>query len=124
MMRRIVALADRRPWVVIWGLVAFVLVVLALSLTFYVRHEQAQTRDQIEQIANQNERITNAFVRGCELAVGNGKEVNLAILDYIRDRQIELGRTGGSKALTDLENIVLQKQNPDTTCVPPPKENP
>lgn len=122
MWRRFVAFADRHAWVItLLGLTVMV-VIVAASVTWNQRRETRSTRDQITVIAQQNVAIEKAFINGCKLAVGNGRDTNLKIMGFLKDEMSK--RPSAVAAITELENIILREQNPDTICVLPPKENP
>ena len=108
---------------VIFGLCAFILTVLAVSMTYYTRHETQQNRDQIELINKQNQALEDAFVRGCRVAVGNARDADLAVMEFLQS-QLQ-GRTAAVATVEALQQIVRNKENPDVTCVrPSTKENP
>lgn len=121
--RRLLAFADRHAWVVTLCGVAFMFVVVAGSVTWNQRREDSNTRDQIRVVAEQNKAIEQAFIDGCKLAVSNGRDTNLEIMGFLREETPN--RPATLAAITALENIILRKQDPNTTCVRSiTKENP
>lgn len=129
-MKRIVALAERRPWVVVFGLCMIPIIVCAASLAYYVRHESRQASElarqsqaRIEQLKAQDKALTNAFIAGCRVAVGNARDADLAVMEFLQS-QLQ-GRTAAVATVEALQQIVKNKENPDVTCVrPSTKENP
>jgi hypothetical protein len=115
MPNRFVRYADAHLGMVIWGPVVFVLVVMAGSFTIFIRHESNQAeRDRVER--------SRQSIEICKVAVTNGRDTNLEIVGLLREAYHD--RPQALAAVTKLENIILRKQNPDTTCVPATKENP
>ena len=122
MMKRIVALGDKHPWMVIWGLVVFVLLVLAVSITLFIRSENKQTAKEAKERA---ELVATSAEATCKAAVqavtDQGKTDDLKILDVIKSRFEETGRPVPALYLA-LELEVKNRQAPLAACIP--KESP
>lgn len=128
-MRRVVALADKHPWVVIWGLVVFVILVLAGSFTIYINHESDQARDDRERLAAQTAQTAVALAEQAKAtctaavtAVSNDfKDEMTQLLTIVTDRFTETGRPVPPIYLA-LEAEVRNRPPPVAACIP--KENP
>jgi ABC-type Na+ efflux pump permease subunit len=128
-MKRVVALADKHPWVVIWGLVVFLILIMAGSFTIYINHESDQAeQDRIRRSAQAVQLaadLATQSVATCKAAVSavtqQSKLDDLKILDTIKQRFAESGRPVPPIYLA-LEAEVSNRQPPLAACEP--KENP
>jgi hypothetical protein len=121
-MKRIVVLADKHPWMVIWALVVFVLVIMAGTLTVMVQRTNASTAREARARAIL---VATSARKTCEAAVvavtEQGKTDDLKILDVIKHRFEEAGRPVPPIYIA-LEAEVRTRQAPTASCIP--KENP
>jgi len=121
-MKRVVAAGDRHPWMVIWGLVVFVLVVLAFTITLFVQRQNKSTAHEAKERAIL---VATAAKATCKAAVqavtDQGKADDLKILDVIKQRFEEAGRPVPPLYLA-LEAEVRARQAPLAACEP--KESP
>jgi len=122
MIKRIVAVGDRHPWMVIWGLVVFVLVVLAATVTYFVQRQNDQTAKEAKARAIL---VATSAQETCKAAVQavteQGKTDDLKILNVIKERFQEAGRPVPAIYLA-LELEVRNREAPLAACIP--KESP
>ena len=110
--------AARPGGLIIFGLIAFVCVVMAGSFTIYVNHESATTRREARE---RSAVAIETCQRVVAISTAQSQTDDLATIRALEDALTGVSARV-SAALLAAENKILQRQAPTDACVP--KESP
>lgn len=118
MWRRFVSFADRHAWVVTLAGVAFMMIVLGLSLSHENAKDVARAKHEADERATQ---IAITSIETCKHVVvtltEQSRRDDLRQLQVIKDRYAELGRPAPALLLL-VESEIQARQAPTASCEP------